>query len=126
MVENNDNSFKLIAAYIFKWHPNQAPSIICKIQSEGFKENEWNKTARTHAYETRPIKDNFNQKINKKIPAVNCFSMTLPDRIVVSVVCGKKYGEETAWKFLSQCYIDFRERVPDPNSKYDRETKDDN
>ena len=101
MVEHGESSFKLKSAYIFKWHPNQAPSIICKIQSEGVKENEWNKTARTHAHDTMPKQDNFNQNISKGNKKVNCFSMSLPDRIVVTMICGKDYGEETAWKFLS-------------------------
>ena len=52
--------------------------------------------------------------------------MSLPDRIVVTAICGKDYDTETVWKFISKCYIGFRERVPDPNSKYDRVTKDDN
>ena len=57
---------------------------------------------------------------------VKIFSLTMPDRIVVTVIAEKNYADDTAWRFLSLCYIGFRDQVPDPQSKYDRMDKEQN
>ena len=48
------------------------------------------------------------------------------DRIVVTGIFERDYDESTAERFLSQCYLDFREKVPEPDSIYDQSTKDHN
>ena len=56
---DSETRFMLKSAYIFKWHPNQQPNILCKVQTDSSKASSWEKIARTHAYETRPRPDNF-------------------------------------------------------------------
>ena len=48
-----------------------------------------------------------------------CFTLCMPDLVVIAVVCAHNYPQEVARRFMSEVYLGFREVVSDPNNEWE-------